>query len=261
MTALSRSRALRPSNPHALYYRLRVYVLRKRGTRRAMTGGMNLTDYLACVAADETPVPNANEPSEGERLYRFWFGAYGETALDVFADSPDDGFEVAVEWLDDNAPGHLIALDAEAYAEAARELTEETKVIHDPESEDEDVQHAIRERAEADLTPIGHTTLKHGQFVASWEWTFQELMPGAPRGQRPVAATVPSPSEREARIWAVLETALDDNGAPELHIYTVYDLPDGRAAQWCARLGNGPEHFGESRLDALAQLAQVVALR
>src|SRR6266516_1186530 len=207
--------------------------------RRAMTGDMNLTDYLSCVAADETPVPTANEPSDGERLYRFGFGAYGETALDVFADSPDDAFEVAVEWLDDNAPGHLIDLDAE----------DSTHAPHDASSEDE----AIREHAEADLTPIGHTTLKHGQFVASWEWSLQELMPGAPGGQRPVAAMVPNPAEREARSWAVLEPVIQDEGN-SLVLYTV-------GSSWTCRLGNGPEHCGESRLDALAQLAQAVALR
>jgi len=67
-------------------------------------------------------------------------------------------------------------------------------------------------------------------------------------------AVVPSEAEREARIWAVLETELGPKRGATLYLYTV-------GVQWCCRLGNGPEHFGESRLDALAQLAQCVALR
>jgi len=135
---------------------------------------MNLTDYLSCTESDEKRVPNANEPGDGDRLYRFNFGAYGETCVDVFADSPDDAFEVAVGWLDDNAPGHLIELGAEDYKRAADEL----KLTYDADAmfEGDAVQEEIREHAEADLTQIGHTTLQHGQFVASW-WTFSELEP------------------------------------------------------------------------------------
>lgn len=101
--------------------------------------------------------------------FQFCFGAYGWTKVRVWADSLDDAFEIAVEWLDDNAPGHLIDLTQDDYNEAAKDLG------LDPASEDEDIQNEIRETAEADLTHIGHTTLNHGQFLTSYEWTVDEI--------------------------------------------------------------------------------------
>jgi hypothetical protein len=103
--------------------------------------------------------------------FAFRFGAYGSTRVRVWAESGcfDNAFETAVEWLDDNAPGHLVDLTQDDYTQAAGELG------LDPTSEDEDIQNEIRETAEADLTHIGHTTLKHGQFLNSWEWTVNEL--------------------------------------------------------------------------------------
>lgn len=99
----------------------------------------------------------------------FSFGAYGWTKVRVWADHLEDAFEIAVEWLDDNAPGHLVDLTQDDYNEAAKELG------LDPASEDEDIQNEIRETAEADLTHIGHTTLNHGQFLTSYEWTVNEI--------------------------------------------------------------------------------------
>lgn len=103
--------------------------------------------------------------------FAFCFGAYFNTRVRVWAkaDCFEDAFETAVEWLDDHAPGHLVNLTQEDYNEAASILG------LDPTSEDEDIQNEIRETAEADLTHIGHTTLKHGQFLYSWEWTVAEL--------------------------------------------------------------------------------------
>lgn len=141
-----------------------------------MTESMNLTDYLDRVLtpaqrADAALPPTANEPSDGERLYRFNFGAYGSTVLDVFADELESAFEIAVEWLDDNAPGHLVKLEESDYIEAAKEL----HLAWDPENYDTLDMLKIIERAEADLTSIGHTTLKNGQFGASYEWTVVKL--------------------------------------------------------------------------------------
>lgn len=73
-------------------------------------------------------------------------------------------------------------------------------------------------------------------------------------------------SEQEAAIWAILEPGLVSGLDGALRIYTVLSfardgLESAPVVHWCARLGNGPEHFGESRLDALAQLAQAAALR
>lgn len=105
--------------------------------------------------------------------FAFSFGAYGWTKVRVWAsaDCFEDAFEAAVEWLDDNAPGHLVSNDefTELCEEAAEELG------FDPETEDEEELEEIRTAAEADLTLIGHTTLKHGQHIASYEWTADEI--------------------------------------------------------------------------------------
>jgi len=122
--------------------------------------------------ATETAIPCANEAEDGSSRFRFQFGAYGWTKVDVFADSMDDAFEVAVEWLDDNAPGHLVSIgEAELHAAA-----EELGLVYLPElawsTKD---QEAIIAHAEQDLTLIGHTQLKNGQYVLSHEWHCDEL--------------------------------------------------------------------------------------
>ena len=135
---------------------------------------MNIQDYLTCIGLplDNTRVPTANEPGDGERCYRFRFGAYGLTVVDVFADSDESAFETAVEWLDDNAPGHLVSIGDNELKEAAEELG----IAFDPQ-DIAGLPEKVLEKAEEDLTVIGHTTLKNGQYVISHEWTFDELTP------------------------------------------------------------------------------------
>ena len=123
------------------------------------------------VPSDNTRVPTANELSDGDRCFRFSFGAYGSTRVDVFADSEEDAFETAVEWLDENAPGHLVNVGEAELKEAASELG-----LAWPAEQDSADYTRIVEHAEADLTTIGHTTLTHGQYVLSHEWTFSELI-------------------------------------------------------------------------------------
>lgn len=104
----------------------------------------------------------------------FSFGAYGWTKVRVWADRDcfEDAFEIAVEWLDDNAPGHLVS--HEEFAQLCREAAEELGVEFDP-SEDYETNEAVFQAAEADLTIIGHTSLKHGSHIASHEWTVDEI--------------------------------------------------------------------------------------
>jgi len=129
--------------------------------------------YLThCNAPTEGRVPTANDLSEGDRCFRFQFGAYGWTKVDVFADSPDSAFETAVEWLDENAPGHLVSIGETELAAAAVELDMPWPVDTDSRAYEKVVAHA-----EADLTLIGHPQLTHGQYVLSHEWTFIELSP------------------------------------------------------------------------------------
>lgn len=142
---------------------------------------MNIQDYLTCIGVplDNTRVPTANEPGDGERCYRFRFGAYGWTVVDVFADSDESAFETAVEWLDDNAPGHLVEIGEAELREAAEELgLDYFEAFADARDNiDETEMNRIAEKAEEDLTVIGHTTLKNGQYLISHEWTFDELTP------------------------------------------------------------------------------------
>lgn len=126
----------------------------------------------------EIPIANASEveyhyDEDGSRkgggggLYRMWFGAYG-TKLYVWADSFESAFEEGVEWLDDNAPGNLTDLDEGDLRSAADEIGV-TWQDSWPDWDDADFQRVI-EKAEEDLTLIGHTTLKHGRYIPSHEW-------------------------------------------------------------------------------------------
>jgi len=103
--------------------------------------------------------------------FRFSFGAYGWTKVRVWAKAGDydSALEIASEWLDDHAPGHLIRLTKKDWKEAAEELG------LDADTEDENEQEEIRTLAEADLIVIGHTTLKHGQYIAAWECQVEEI--------------------------------------------------------------------------------------
>lgn len=101
-----------------------------------------------------------------KQLFRMWASGgncYAVTAY-VWADHFEDAFEEFVEWLDDNAPGCLVDLSKEDFADAAKELG-----LPWP-SEDTEVMEKVYEHATVDLTTIGHTSLKHGNFIASGEW-------------------------------------------------------------------------------------------
>jgi len=132
--------------------------------------------------AQSAPIANPDEVDGGpSRLWRVTFGAYGSTHVYAWADSLEDAFEVAVEYLDDEGLcGHFTILTEEDYAAAAEELDREW----DPASPDFEVM----EHAEADLTPIGWTTLECARrgggsaFVPSWEWTARQVR-GAERQQ------------------------------------------------------------------------------
>jgi hypothetical protein len=120
--------------------------------------------------------------------FELQFGAYGCTRVRVWADHLEDAFERAVEWLDDNAPGHLVSLELGDLKEALTDVVGtgpegETHVACDATTisqfwdilgDDDDLARVL-ERAEAGLTPIGHTTLNNGQYVCSWEWTGFEV--------------------------------------------------------------------------------------
>jgi hypothetical protein len=117
---------------------------------------------------------NGFHSRDDENQFQFSFGAYGWTKVRVWAgrDCVEEAFEAAVEWLDDNAPGHLVS--HEEFAQLCLEAAEELGVEFDP-SEDYETNEAVFQAAEADLTIIGHTSLKHGSHIASHEWTVDEI--------------------------------------------------------------------------------------
>ncbi len=131
------------------------------------------------MRTEETPIANPSEADEDKSLYQFQFGAYGDTNVYVWADSDEAAFEIAVEWVDDHAPGVLTSLDEGDLKAAAEDEGVEWKDSW-PDYDDEEFQRVI-EAAEADLTVIGHTSLKHGQYIPSWEWHFHEVTDQAER--------------------------------------------------------------------------------
>lgn len=115
-------------------------------------------------------IANACEHSFQQNLYRMFVNPSITSPIYVYvwASSFEDAFEELVEWADDHAPGSLVNLTEKDLKESANELG----IQWDPEWPDWDDRDFAKvvEQAEADLTMIGHTTLKHGQYIASDEW-------------------------------------------------------------------------------------------
>lgn len=128
---------------------------------------------------DEVPIANPGELTNSKRLWLFQFGAYGDTYVYAWNDSEEDAFEAAVEWLDEHAPGHLVDLSEADLREAAEDEGIEWQPTW-PDWEDPAFARVV-EAAEVDLTQIGHTTLKHGQYLRSHEWAFDEVTDEAER--------------------------------------------------------------------------------
>jgi hypothetical protein len=136
--------------------------------------------------ADKAPIANAGEiwnyvddeaePREsdiGTDLYLMWAGAHAPHYVWVWAGSFDDAFEELVEHLDDEAPGLLTTLDEGDLKRAAEDEDIEWKEEW-PDWEDPEFERVVQ-AAEVDYTTIGHTTLKHGTHIASWEWGGDEV--------------------------------------------------------------------------------------
>lgn len=125
-------------------------------------------------ASDEpVPIANPDEFEDDKRLYLFTFGAYSWTKVYVWADHDEEAFEIAVEWIDDNAPGHLTDVTEDDLKRSAEDLGVAWQPTW-PDWDDPAFAHVVQ-AAEADLTQVAHTTLKHGQYLHSWEWTFDEV--------------------------------------------------------------------------------------
>jgi len=136
------------------------------------------------------------------------WAAYGNNMGYVWAGSEESAFEIWVEWLDDNEPGCLTSHEefVQLLAWAIEELAPEY-VRREVEATSQagqtwhamdyqatvDAFHAehaicgcinsrlaerVLEHAEADLTSIGHTSLKHGSHIASYERGLDSIDPG-----------------------------------------------------------------------------------
>lgn len=145
------------------------------------------------VERDDTgrgiPVINPLELPTGnydrKQLFLMWAGQTGTRRGYVWADHLEDAFEEWVEYLDENAPGLLVSPDEfnELLDEAAREKGFDSWADAEAKWLAKNGKHAgwsndmasdyseIIEAAEADLTLIGHTTLKSGAMhIAGHEW-------------------------------------------------------------------------------------------
>lgn len=130
---------------------------------------------------DEIVIANPGDLTSTNRLWYFEFGPYTGTHVYVWADGEEAAFEIAVEWLDDEAPGFLVNLTEKDLREAAEDEGIEWQPSW-PDFDDRKFQKVV-EAAEADLTMIGHTTLKHGQYIRSDDWRFSEVTDDADRDE------------------------------------------------------------------------------
>jgi hypothetical protein len=102
-------------------------------------------------------IANWNDRHFTKNRYMFFFGAYGATRVLVFASDLDAALDEAVDWLVDNAPGHIVTdMVNDAYKEAVEQGLSEEKAI---------------EWAEQDTLCAGNC----GDYVLSYECRFSEI--------------------------------------------------------------------------------------
>ena len=65
-----------------------------------------------------TPIANPSDHDYHDTLFCFNFGAYGWTALYVWADHLESALETACDWLAENAPGIFTTFDKSDYLDA-----------------------------------------------------------------------------------------------------------------------------------------------
>lgn len=95
---------------------------------------------------------NPNDKNWTRHRFILWFGAYGSTRLMVWANHLEDALDEAIDWLVENAPGHIVDDQVnEAYNAALAEGKSEEEAI---------------EEAEADTTTGGNA----GNHILSYEW-------------------------------------------------------------------------------------------
>jgi hypothetical protein len=125
----------------------------------------------------ERKVVAVNTRDDGSQRFILWFGAYGTTYLMVWANHLEDALDECIDWLADNAPGHLVDDQVnEDYAAA----------IAAGKSEEEAI-----EEAESDTTSGGNA----GHYILSHEWGIVRENPS----RADVLEIEGRPAERRAR--------------------------------------------------------------
>lgn len=109
---------------------------------------------------------NENDQSWAKHSYILWFGQVGSTYLMVYANGLQDALDEAIDWLVENAPGHIV--DDEVNEEFARlQKDREAELGRSLDwTTDNDEMSKIAEEAEVDTTSGGNA----GNRINSDEW-------------------------------------------------------------------------------------------
>lgn len=143
---------------------------------------------------DEKDIPIANDGEfRCDREINLYRMRLGSAEVYVWAGSFDKAFEELVEWADEHAPGFLVSLDEDDLKQAATELGLPMPSMDAFVGCIEDTAMRILEHAEADLTDIGHTSLKNGQYVRSDDWGGDEIDNGTEEWKQVALRSDPGP--------------------------------------------------------------------
>jgi hypothetical protein len=151
---------------------------------------------VADVEYDGIPIINPSELPTGhydrKQLFKMWAGSgYSPYNGYVWADHFEDAFEEWVEHLDTECPGCFVTVGEDELKEAADDLGVEWDDQW-PEWGDPKFLE-VAEHAEADLTTIGHTTLKSGTHIPSDQWGGDEI-----------------DGDEESAVWRICAAAYED---------------------------------------------------
>jgi len=152
-------------------------------------------------------------PSEAwfhKRLWAFQFGSVGATRLLVWAASLEDALEESADWLESDAPGHLIGHNSDDLRVLLEEAAEEMGYFGDLAEVNEDDWEAIEESATADLT------YTEAGYLVSYEWWVDEVTTGTACYQRAMRESLlQEPDQVEHESGAKLDDQLDKMGFTE----------------------------------------------
>lgn len=108
---------------------------------------------------DEITIINPSD-ADGDDLFLMWFDQHAPLCLLVWAGSFEDAFEIAVDYLDEqDKPGYFTFITEDDYREAAEDLGIDWPANERIDSLSEREISKIEQKAEADITIIGHTRL------------------------------------------------------------------------------------------------------